>query len=152
MKGRPTVELQSVERLSDRQTEDLHRLYQNEWWSKGRTLEDVRRMIENTEVVIGLVDLSNGRLIGFARAITDRVYKALILDAIVDLEFRAEGLGRRLVDEIVAHPSLAGVADFELYCAPEMVPFYERWGFSAELGELKFMRLSRTDSIRTETQ
>ncbi|MDN3016462.1 hypothetical protein PH210_09630 [Paenibacillus sp. BSR1-1] len=28
-----------------------------------------------------------------------------------------------------------------LYCRPEMVPFYHKWGFSEKLGDLTFMRL-----------
>jgi len=38
-------------------------------------------------------------------------------------------LGKKLMDAIVGHPALVRVEHFELYCRPELIPFYERWGF-----------------------
>jgi len=118
--------------------EQLHRLYLNEWWTHRRSVDDVRRMLDGSDVVIGVVD--EGRLAGFARVITDFVYKALVLDVIVDSEYRGSALGARLMDEVVGHPRLRDVLHFELYCRPELVRFYERWGFTKDLGELQFMR------------
>jgi GNAT superfamily N-acetyltransferase len=68
------------------------------------------------------------------------VYKALVLDVIVDEGYRRTGLGARLMEEVIGHPRLQGVLHFELYCRPELVPFYERWGFTNELGVIQFMR------------
>jgi len=31
------------------------------------------------------------------------------------------------------------VDTLELWCRPELVPFYEKWGFGTDLGELKVM-------------
>jgi RimJ/RimL family protein N-acetyltransferase len=129
-----------VQALNESQIADLHRLYQNEWWTKGRTLDDVRRMLNATRVLVAFADPQNGKLIAFARAITDDAYKALVLDVIVDPEFRNGGLGKAVVDAMIAHPLLADVQHFELYCRPELVPFYERWGFKEPGTDLRFMR------------
>jgi GNAT superfamily N-acetyltransferase len=134
------VALRLVERLDGDLPEQLHRLYLAEWWTHRRDVEDVRRMLEGSDVVLGLVDDDTGALAGFARVVTDFVYKALVLDVIVEAGYRSTGLGARLMDEVVGHPRLKDVLHFELYCRPELVPFYERWGFTAELGELQFMR------------
>lgn len=115
-------------------------MYQDEWWTKGRALEDVRRMLEHTDVIIGFCDLESQRLVAFARVLTDYVYKALVLDVIVASRYRGKGLARALMDAAIGHPSLRSVRHFELYCRPELVPFYRRWGFSDELGDLRFMR------------
>ncbi len=48
------------------------------------------------------------------------------------------------MDAILQHSSLVEVRHLELYCAPEMKALYEKWGFSDALGELTFMRLSRS--------
>jgi N-acetyltransferase len=128
-----------VDTLSDSHVEDLHRLYQHEWWTGGRSLEDVRRMLDATRILVAFVDPNSERLIAFARAITDQTYKALILDVIVDSSWRGQRLGKMLMDELLAHPALAQVQHFELYCRPELVPFYERWGFKEPAG-LRFMR------------
>lgn len=130
-----------VDTLSESQIEDLHRLYQNEWWTKGRTLEDVRRMLDGSPVIVASADPETGHLIAFARVITDGVYKALILDVIVDESARKTGLGKALMDAITSHPALASVEHFELYCRPELIPFYERWGFKEP--DIRFLRMSR---------
>lgn len=80
----------------------------------------------------------------FARVLTDFAIKALIFDVIVDGNYRQQGLGKKLVDAVVAHPALKAVRHLELYCLPELVPFYERWGFTDSLGGLRLMRLERT--------
>jgi hypothetical protein len=49
-----------------------------------------------------------------------------------------------LMDAVVNHPALRSVTHLELYCLPEMTPFYERWGFTTDLGELRLMRLARS--------
>ena len=41
---------------------------------------------------------------------------------------------------ILAHPDLARVRHFELYCRPDVGPFYERHGFSTEVGGVRLMR------------
>ena len=76
----------------------------------------------------------------FARVLTDGVYKALIFDVIVAGSHRDHGLGRALMDALLEHPRLKSVRHLELYCLPELIPFYRRWGFSDELGELRFLR------------
>jgi GNAT superfamily N-acetyltransferase len=129
-----------VEALDEGQIRQLHDLYQGEWWSRGRSLDDVRRMVAGTDYVFGLCAASSGRLAGFARVLTDGVFKALVFDVIVDPALRNQGLGRRLIDAIVDHPVLAQVRHLELYCLPEMVPFYEQWGFSTDVAGTIFLR------------
>jgi len=44
------------------------------------------------------------------------------------------------MDWIVEHPDLRAVRHFELYCLPELRGFYERWGFSSDVGGIVLMR------------
>jgi predicted GNAT family N-acyltransferase len=127
-------------RLTASQVGDLLRLYAGEWWTKDRTPADVERMLASSDLVFAVVESSSGRAVGFARVLTDRVYTALILDVIVARESRGHGLGRLLIESIVADPSLKDVRSIELVCQPEHVAFYERWGFSASVGRSGLMR------------
>jgi GNAT superfamily N-acetyltransferase len=97
-------------------------------------------MLDATDVIVAFVDSTNDKLIAFARAITDEKYRALVLDVIVDPGSRKRGLGKLLMDTIVTHPRIKGAQIFELYCQPNMVPFYERWGFQEPDANLRFMR------------
>jgi len=134
-----------VERLSDDHVVQLHALYQGEWWSCDRQIEDVRHMLAHTPLVVGLVDRADQRLIGFSRVLTDFTYRAILFDVIVHPTRRGEGLGDVLVRTVLDHPRLASVKNFELYCRPELIPYYSRFGFTDELGDLRFMRFCRAD-------
>jgi GNAT superfamily N-acetyltransferase len=81
--------------------------------------------------------------VAVARVLTDFIYKATIYDVIVDEELRGRGFGRALVEAILKHPDLQNVRDVELYTRPELIPFYEKWGFTADLPEARFMRLRK---------
>nr|WP_283249433.1 GNAT family N-acetyltransferase [Bacillus sp. FJAT-49736] len=118
----------------------MHHLFQLEWWTKGRKLEDIQSMIENSDVIVAYCDLETKELVAFARVLTDFVYKALILDVIVKESYRGKDLGRGLLDKIMEHPLLKDVKHFELYCKSEMLPYYRKWGFTEDIRDIFFMR------------
>jgi predicted GNAT family N-acyltransferase len=123
---------------------DLMRLFASAWWAEHRTPDDVRRMLAASTIVVALVDRQSDRLVGFARVLTDFTYTAMIMDVVVDPDFRGTGLGATLMDAVVAHPRLATVASVELVCQPELRPFYRRWGFSENVGRSALMRRPST--------
>ncbi|KAB8335437.1 GNAT family N-acetyltransferase [Scytonema tolypothrichoides VB-61278] len=129
---------QIVTNLTENQVSDLLDLYKNEFWSYKREREDIVKMLAASDIIVGLVD-ENEQLIGFTRVLTDFVYRATIYDVIVKSTHRKMGLGTRLIDAVVNHPKLASVEQIALYCLPEMIPFYERWDFTANIGELQLM-------------
>lgn len=98
-------------------------------------------MLQNTDYIFAICDENSKQLIAFARVLTDQVYKALILDVIVDPGYRTQGFGKKIMQMILDHPELKKVKHFELYCLPELIPFYKKWGFTDDLGELTAMRL-----------
>ena len=125
--------------LDETRIAQLHAFFAREWWTAGRSLEETRRCVEGSQVKVGLI-ADAGDLIGFARVITDYTFKALIFDVIVAEPHRGKGLGGRLIELLLGHPDLARVRDFELYCLPGVGSFYERHGFSAEVGGVRLMR------------
>ena len=132
-----------VEAIDDRLRPQLMELYRHEWWTNRRREEDVERMLQHTDLLIGVCAEPGDQLVGFARVLTDRAFKALIFDVIVAQEHRGTGLGGQLVQDVLDHPMLAQVAHIELYCKPELIPFYEQWGFTTTASEVNFMRRAR---------
>lgn len=132
--------LQKIERLTDFQVEELHRLYQNEWWTRGRKLSDIKHMLQHSDIIVAFCDSDSQKLIAFARVLTDFVYKAVILDVIVHPEHRNRGIGTLLMDTLMKNPAVRGVQHIELYCLPELVPFYQKWGFDRVPGDTRFLR------------
>ena len=132
-----------VEEIDDRLRRELMELYRHEWWTDQRGEDDVAHMLQHTDLVVGVCADPGAQLVGFARVLTDRTYKAVIFDVIVAQTHRGTGLGRRLMQYVVDHPMLTQVRHIELYCKPELNPFYERCGFSTPEPEMNFMRLRR---------
>lgn len=132
--------IEAIAHLTDEQVKDLHRLYQSEWWTEGRSLPDVERILRHSDIIVAFCDSATKKLLAFARVLTDYVYTALILDVIVEASHRSRGIGRTLMDSILDNPALADLPRFELRCLPDLVPFYQRWGFTDDLGEVRCMR------------
>ena len=131
-----------IDKLDKSQRSDLLKLYKNEWWTKTRNKKEVARMLRHTDIVIGITD-KKGRLLAFARVLTDRTFKAEIYDVIVRPKHRGKGLGRMLIENIFAHKKLKRVRQFNLQCRKKMIPFYREFGFTEELDDLIHMRRER---------
>jgi len=139
------IEYRVITQLNELQKDELLALYKNEFWCSDRKRKDIDTVLTNSDIVIGL-ETTDGRLIGFSRVLTDYIYKAVIYDLIVHPEFRGLQLGKLLLDTIIQHPDLTAVGHFDLNCLPHMMEFYKRWGFTEELGALKFMRRKNKSS------
>lgn len=129
--------------ISPEHARQLHALFQGEWWTRGRTLEEVRRLLEHCDLFVAFAERPSGTLAAFARVLTDYTFKAFIFDVIVAPPFRRQGLGRRLLQAICDEPRLREVRHLELYARPPVTEFYKRLGFTDELGELRLMRQTR---------
>jgi predicted GNAT family N-acyltransferase len=129
-----------VDRIAPEHFDDLVQLYHEVWWGKERRPEDVRKMLKHTDLVFGFVESQSGRLAAFARVLTDHTYRATLYDVIVATAYRKMGLGARLLDAVVNHSELKTLERLELSCLPPLVGFYQRWQFSDELGDVRFMR------------
>ena len=103
-----------------------HYLSNTSYWATGRSIETVRRSIEHS-LPFGLY--RGGRQIGFARVVTDRATFAWLADVFVLDEFRGEGLGKWLVETILAHPELQGLRRWTLGTR-DAHELYRRFGFA----------------------
>ena len=130
--------MEVIYELSENHIQDLHNLYTNEWWTNQRSLEETRKCVQGSQVCIGLIE--NNSLIGFVRVITDYTFKALIFDLIINREYRAKKLGKKLMHLTKNHIELKDVTHFELYCLPEVIEFYKQFEFSEEIGGIKLLR------------
>ncbi len=104
----------------------IHRfLVEASYWARERTLEQTKTAIENS-ICFGLY--SDGRLIGFARVVTDRATFAYIGDVFVIDEFRGRGLSKWLMEVIISHPELQGLRRWVL-ATRDAHSLYEKFGF-----------------------
>ncbi|MBQ0734869.1 GNAT family N-acetyltransferase [Aquimarina celericrescens] len=107
-------------------TIELLELYKQTSWAKNRTTEDVALMLRNTTIRTAIK--TDNKLIGFGRALTDGVYRAMLDDIVVDKKYRAQGFGKIIVEELLRQ--LNGVEQIFLNTKPELESFYKTFGFS----------------------
>jgi GNAT superfamily N-acetyltransferase len=134
------AEIDVLSTLDGARLPQLMQLYAQEWWTARRTHHDVAAMVEASDVVVGLVHRPTDRLVGFARAITDRVFVAVVLDVIVAPAERGSGLGALLMNTVLDHPLIRDVQSVELTCQSRLFDFYRRWGFTDQVGGSRLMR------------
>lgn len=113
---------------------EVQALFAQTTWAQHRTVEGIETMLRLTGA--GITARSEGTLVGFARALTDGAYRALIDDVVVDGAWQGRGVGRELVGRLLEQ--LRGVEEVRLVCGAELVPFYGRMGFRLDAGP--FMR------------
>ena len=105
-----------------------------DWTTVSETLKNVgmahhepdvhKRAFEASHTAVFLYDAD--RLIGFGRAISDGAYQAAVYDCAVHPDFQGKGLGRTIMDAILAQVSHCNVI---LYASPGKEGFYDKHGF-----------------------
>lgn len=98
------------------------------FWAKDRSVEDLSIAIANSNPVISVWD--GEKLIGFARATSDGIYRATIWDVVIHPDYRGAGLGRKLVETVLSHPHINRVERVYLMTTHQQ-SFYERIGFES---------------------
>lgn len=105
----------------------IHNFLSNDsYWAKGRAIETVKRSIENS-LDFGLY--KGEQQIGFARVVTDYATFAWIADVFVLDEYRGRGLGKWLMEVILAHPELQKFRRWVL-ATKDAHEIYRQFGFS----------------------
>ena len=114
---------------------DLQPLFAQTDWAAKRSPESLQAMLDQRGVCVGAWE--GERLIGFARAFTDDVFRAFIEDVIVDEAYRGQGIGGELTRRLLER--LDHVEEIMLSCHDHLIPFYERLGF--ERSGMVFMHI-----------
>ena len=107
--------------------QQLQTLYNQAPWAKDRGPDGIKRMMENTDYVFSAWD--DRRLIGFARVLTDRIYRATLWDVVVHSDYQGQRVGEALMKTILSHPVLSKIQKFWLNTRDKQA-FYERFGFT----------------------
>jgi GNAT superfamily N-acetyltransferase len=104
----------------------IHGFLRTAYWSPNVPRSTVERSIENS-VCLGLYG-PDGAQAGFARALTDKAAFAYVADVFVLEPHRGRGLGKWLVETLLAHPDLQGLRRIVLG-TKDAHSLYTRYGF-----------------------
>lgn len=119
----------------------VHEFLGASYWAHGIPLETVRRSIRNS-LCFGLYE--GERQIGFARVVSDRATFAYLADVFVLASHRGLGLGKLLMDAVVAHPELQGLRRWML-ATRDAHGLYAQYGFTPLPAPERFMELHDAD-------
>ena len=96
------------------------------FWAKGRSNKQLSQLLANSTVVISL--WHGHRMVGFGRATSDRIFRAVLWDIVVADDLQGLGLGRQVVDALITTPALKNVEKIYLMTTNSK-EFYLQLGF-----------------------
>ena len=115
---RPTRGLLKLQRLFDKHA----------FWAQQRNQRHLKRMLAGSTVVVSL--WRGKRLVGFGRATSDGIHRAVLWDVVVAGDLQGRGLGRRVVEALLSTRSIRGAERIYLMTT-NSAGFYEQLGFEA---------------------
>ena len=110
------------------------------FWASGRSQRDLSRMLAGSQAVVSAWQASH--LVGFGRATSDGVFRAVLWDVVVAGEQQGRGLGRGIVEALLQEPALQGVERVYLMTTNSS-GFYEQLGFTAVDSQRLMLRQGR---------
>ena len=107
------------------------------WFGMSDPAPELDAMIANSFAVSAAFDPA-GRLVGMARALSDGVSDAYILDVVVDPANRSRGIGREIVKRLADHLASCGVDWIVCVGVPGTEAFYRAAGAAPMDGHTPF--------------
>lgn len=139
-----TVVLPSGHVISDDRTRiDMEMVFASlakTYWGANQPRARIARSWDNC-LPFGVYSPSSEQ-IGFGRLLTDYAFRAHLGDVFIQPASRGLGLGRSLIEAILAHPGLATVDHWTLNTA-DAHALYTRYGFRQAVVNSRWMTLDR---------
>lgn len=115
----------------------IHAYLARSFWAEGIPKATVAKAVANS-LCFGLFDGS--AQVGLARVVTDRATYAYLCDVYVLETHRGRGLGKWLIETVMAHPDLQGLRRFQLVTR-DAHGLYSRHGFAAPINPDRHMEI-----------
>lgn len=128
----------AIEQPSEGDIDTIHATLRETYWSPGIPRDVVARACANSMCAVARD--ANGKLIGFARLVTDKATFAWLCDVIVLPGKQGKGLGRALVQTFQRHPELQGLRRW-LLGTKDAHGVYEPLGFTPLTAPERFMHI-----------
>ena len=121
---------------------DVLQIFAAAQWTKHRSADQVQRMLAHTpHAVLAKMD---GQPVGFARLVTDEVFRGFIEDVIVLPHLQKQDIGRRMVEALEAIARRLELPRVEL--TTTQMAFWERLGYVQKVGSTYMVKSLRERS------
>tara|TARA_E500000331_G_C17050929_1_gene623907 strand:- start:362 stop:823 length:462 start_codon:yes stop_codon:yes gene_type:complete len=104
----------------------LKLLTDNSSWASNRSQRDIKTMLEKSSVVVSAWNYN--KMIGFGRATTDGIFRAVLWDVVVDKQYQNQGIGKKIVQTILDSPKVSKVEKIYIMTT-NCKNFYSNIGF-----------------------
>ena len=113
---KPTNGLKKLQKLLDK----------NAFWAKNRTINDLKKCLANSDVVISLwVDKE---IVGFGRALTDGIYRGVLWDIVIDQNHQGKGFGTLIIKNLLSSKKIKRTKKLYLMTTNKKL-FYSQFEF-----------------------
>lgn len=119
--------------------DSIYSFLERAYWAQGRPRERTERALKNS-LVFGLYE--NQKQIGLARVVTDYAIFAYLCDVFIHEDYRAHGLGKWLIETVMAHPDLQGLRRWTL-ATRDAHGLYKQFGWDALADPTGWMEILR---------
>jgi len=124
---KPTNGLDKLKRLLDR----------NAFWAKNRTINDLKKCLANSDVIISLwVD---NEIVGFGRALTDGIYRGVLWDIVIDQNHQGKGYGKLIVNNLLSTKKIRDTKKLYLMTTNKRL-FYSQLDFKEVISQNLLIR------------
>jgi N-acetylglutamate synthase-like GNAT family acetyltransferase len=97
------------------------------FWATGRHPHELQRMLTGSQVVVSA--WRERELVGFGRATSDGVFRAVLWDVVVARDQQGQGIGRRIVETLLTSRQVRATERVYLMTTTGE-SFYEKLGFT----------------------
>ena len=102
---------------------------ENTSWAQNRSRQQIQKMLSHSKVVVS--GWYQNKLVGFGRATTDEIFRAVLWDIVVDKKYENNGIGRKIITSIIENSAISKVERVYLMTT-HCEDFYLRMNFKIE--------------------
>ena len=101
-------------------------LDRNAFWAKSRKINDLKKCLANSDVIVSL--WVGNEIVGFGRALTDGIYRGVLWDIVIDKNYQGKGFGTLIVKQLLSSKKVKNTKKIYLMTTNKKL-FYSQFDF-----------------------
>ena len=114
---KPTSGLNKLQKLLDN----------NAFWAKNRTINDLKKCLANSDVIVSL--WVGNEIVGFGRDLTDGIYRGVLWDIVIDQNHQGKGFGTLILKNLLSSKKIKNTKKLYLMTTNKKL-FYSQFNFN----------------------
>ena len=109
----------------------------NAFWAKNRTIDDLKKCLSNSDVIVSL--WIDNEIVGFGRALTDGIYRGVLWDIVIDQNHQGKGFGKLIVKNLLSTKKIRSTKKLYLMTTNKKL-FYSQLDFKEVISQNLLIR------------